>query len=378
MKKAWKLLCALLAAVLAFGLVACNPEKGPDDGGNGGNETKIEIAGTYSIDLSAMEMPLTIYLKVEENGDFKFSNTKTFEMEKSSGTISKTSTDYLMLYKKVNGNDVTGKTCNLTKETNGNLKFVGTILYASVTIPSPMQNEDTGDDVYFFGVPVTGDEGGESGNTLEIGLYKWSDEKNQYYLNLLEGGSFTAFVYYTGMASGYAYDYGTYTKMGAMCRMTSSVYKDAEDKTKPLTESVTVDTEGVIKADVKLTPFAKATKEITLTAVTEKVDVALTYEGTKVMPPMMGNATYNLELTILSDGSYTFTSTNVSGEGEPYTETGFIGLENNMSGKGVIIPQGVTTAGEITIGEDESITFKVPVVTGTPRGSVTLAPKAAA
>lgn len=380
MKKAWKaLLAALLAAVMVFGLVACNDNpEGPGTGGNGGNGTKIEIAGTYKIDLSPF-MQLTIYLKVEENGNFKFSDTKAFEKEKSSGTVSKVEDAYLMLYKKVNGSDVTGETCNLTKETNGNLKFVGKILYGTVTINSPMQNEDTEEDVYFYAVPATNDgEEGES-ETLEIGLYYGADGIYQYYLNLLEGGSFTAFVSYEmqGMGAGFAYDYGTYTKMGAMCRMTSSVYKDKEDTTKPLTESVTVDSEGVVKADVKLSPFAKDTKEITVSAVKDEVGIAATFTGTKTMT-MGGGATFNLEMTVLMDGSYTFTSTDAAGENEPYTETGFIGIEGMLTRKGVLIPQGMNTPGEVIVDENGAITIKIPVVQGTPRGDVTLTPVSAA
>ena len=163
------------------------------------------------------------------------------------------------------------------------------------------------------------------------------------------------------------YDYGTITEMGGSLLLTSSVYKDTEDKTQPLTESVSI-ANGVITANVKLSAFAKETKEITITAVGEEVGVAAEYEGNKTV---MGSD-FALKMTIYLDGSYEFTATDASGENEPYTESGFIGIEDMLSGAGVLIPAGATEVQTVTVAEDGSLTFKIPVVAGTPRAEITL------
>lgn len=367
MKKFWRTaLSVMLALVMAVGLFACRT----DEETGGGDGEKIDIAGVYSIDLSEFMSSYVIYLKIEDDGDFVFSDTAEFKTEKSAGTVSKMTSNYLLLFKKVNGEDVSsdGKTCNFEKETDGRLKVVGTIYVGTATIPSPMENDDTGEMVTFYAVPYTGGGSTET-ETLETGLYFGEDGIYKYYLNLSEDGRFTAFTSFemTGMGSGFAYDYGTYTLMGAMCRMTSSVYKEKEDDTKALTESVSIE-DGVIKADVKMSPFASDTKEITVTAVTSPVGIVATYEGTATV---MGS-TFDLSMSVRGDGSYQFLSEDASGENEDFTETGFIGIEDMLSGKGVLIPEGITTAGEVVVGEDGSLTFKVPVVAGTPRAEVTL------
>ena len=107
MKKIWRFALALmLAATMAVGLTAC--------GENGGDTTNpattepvttepvesevAEIVGDYSIDLSALGMPLTVYLRIEEDGAFMFSNSTDFAVDKNSGTVRASSDGYIMVY----------------------------------------------------------------------------------------------------------------------------------------------------------------------------------------------------------------------------------------------------------------------------------------
>ena len=75
MKKFWLIALSLLLVVaMTFGIVAC--DKGKDDDKDGGDETGIEeVAGDYSIDLSALGMPIIVYLRIEEDGKFMFSGS---------------------------------------------------------------------------------------------------------------------------------------------------------------------------------------------------------------------------------------------------------------------------------------------------------------
>lgn len=201
------------------------------------------------------------------------------------------------------------------------------------------------------------------------GTYYGTDDTQMYhyYLNINEDDTFTAFVTFSAMGADdcMGYDYGTVTDMGGRLLLTSSVYKDAEDQ--PLTESVSI-ANGVITANVKLSAFAQGTKEIAIAAVSEEVGVAAEYEGNKTV---MGSD-FALKMTVYLDGSYEFTATDVSGENEPYTESGFIGIENMLQNPGILIPAGATEAQTVTVAEDGSLTFKIPVVAGTPRAEITL------
>ena len=381
MKKVWRFALALmLAATMAVGLTAC--------GENGGDTTNpattepvttepvesevAEIVGDYSIDLSALGMPLTVYLRIEEDGAFQFSNSTEFAVDKNSGTVRASSDGYIMVYSTINGEAASGKTTTLKTEADGRLKFEGTVYYGSTKPNSPMENEDTGETNYLYAVPV-GQGGSEVPEVvLEKGLYTGTYESAgmgsavvyEYYLNLREDGKFTAFVTFDMMGGTmFAYDYGTYTMMGSVCRMTSEVYTEAEDDTKDLTESVMAESETQITAEVKMSPMAKDTVEITIVKA-EDAPVVATYVASKAS--MMGGS-YDMTLSICADGSYSYVSKDAASGEVVMEESGFLGL--SLMGTSYLLPDGVTEGleGGYDMDTDSISGLKFSMVEGTPR-----------
>ncbi len=372
MKKFWLVVLSLLLAVtMAVGLVACG-ETGKDEvGGGDGNSEVAEVKGVYTISLDPL-MPLTFYFRIDDDGKFMFSNSEEFSVDKNSGTVSKTSTGYLMVYTTINNAAANGETTKFTKESDGRLKFEGNFYYGSTAPSSPMEDEDTGETVTFYAVPYTGEDSGETDVTLEKGLYYGTAESAMgdttityhYYLNLREDGKFTSFTTFSMMGANYSsYDYGTYTMMGSIARLTSEVYKDYEDETKALTESVTASADS-ITAEVALSAMAKSAGEITLTKAEGTPAAFATFTASKAS--MMGGS-YEMTLTVYADGSYEYVSKDAATDEVGASESGFLGL--NLLGGAYLLPEGVT---EGLTGAFDSDTgaltgLKFSMVTGTPR-----------
>lgn len=381
MKKLWLfVVTSILALAMSFTLVACGGNENNDDGA-GGDADVADVVGDYSVDLSALGMPLTVYLRISKDGTFKFSSATDFVADKNSGTVSKISTGYVMIYSTINNESASGKTTNFTKESDGSLKFDGTVYYGSTKPSSPMENEDTGEMHYLYAVPVTEDEGPTDTVTLETGLYYGTHESTgmqgatviyRYYLDLREDGKFTSLVSFDMMGTTYyGYDYGTYSMMGAMCRMTSEVYQDFDDESKPLTESMQAMSETEIVAELRVGPMATKTADVTMEKAEAPTSAILKYEG--VCTIQMGGAMsldFDLTLDIYADGSYTYTATTVMmGETNEYTETGYIGL-NTTNSTLYILPDDVTSGLEGSIDENGSISAKFSVGQGAPQDVV--------
>lgn len=371
------LLSLVMTAALALGFTAC-------DGGEDEPDTpSVDVAGEYAIDLSEAGMPLTVYLQIEDDGAFMFAADMEFAASKSDGTVSKLSDGrYMMLFANVNGEAAaSGTNCHFTKEADGSLKFDGTIPYGSANFSSPMTNDD-GEEVFIVAVPATGEvEGNE--NTVEAGLYYGTHTTEgmmqttyEYYLTIREDNKFTAFVIYEMQGSTYfGYDYGECSAMGSACRMTSSVYDDPETE-EDLTEALTVDENGVYTADVRMSRMAKDTVKVTV----EKIEAApaepvASYEGTHSVSMGAMATEFALTLDIYADGSYEFTAS--SSMGDPSTETGFIGIETAMTGKGILLPESMSTPADISVDTDTgAISGKFSMGAGD-RQDVTLTPVAA-
>lgn len=364
-----KFLAFLLALIMVSSLTAC--KKTEDSKG----DKLSEVAGDYDIDLSALGMQLTVYLRINEDGSFKFSGKPDFEQDKNSGTVKKTETGYMMAYTVINNETVTGKTTKFTKEEDGRLKFDGTIYYGSTKPTSPMEDA-SGQTVYIYAVKHTGGADSESA-ALEIGAYtgvcetesKMGKTVYNYSLNLLEGGKFTAFVTFEMMgAQQYAYDYGTYNLMGAMCRMDSAVYTDKETN-KPVVESVVASADGV-KANVKISPMKKELVDIELTKAAGEPELLAEFTAEKEMSGMMGEGEWALTLAIFSNGSYKYTSVQKDDDKTTMEETGFIGL--SAMGEAYLLPDGMTE-GLMGTYDNETNTIgglKFSLVSGTPRTEI--------
>ena len=378
------LVCMLslaMALALAFGLAACDNGEEP----GGGSGTFSEIAGDYSVDLSGAGMPMTVYLRIGSDGAFVFSSTTGFTDSKSAGNVSKLSNGYMMLFTSVNGEAVeTGtQSCNFTKESDNSLKFDGRIPYGTANFTSPVENEDTGEMVTIYAVPLSQEGGGEENtNTVTAGVYYVEHETTgtmqttyKYYLTLREDGKFTAFVTYSMGENTYiAYDYGTYSASGAACRMTSSVYDDPDDANNDLTESLTVDAAGVYTA-VKMSRMASDTVSVTATKLNAApTEIVAAYEGTHSLAMGEMSVEFDLSLDIYADGSYTFTATTEGMGGNTSTEEGFIGLETAVTDAGILLPDGMTSPANIALdGDTGALTGSFSLGAGS-RQTVTLTP----
>ena len=131
MKKAWKaLLAALLAAVMAFGLIACDPNE-PETV----DPAIAAVAGDYGIYVA--DMGFTVYLRITEDGKFKLSAEEEFTSDKAQGTVGKPDAAYLMMYTSVNGEPKNAgdvPSTHFTLESDGRLKFTERITYGSSSI----------------------------------------------------------------------------------------------------------------------------------------------------------------------------------------------------------------------------------------------------
>lgn len=119
MKNAKRILLIFLALVAVLAMAAC-----------GGDEQKTEntseVKGDYYIDLTELGMKLTIYLRLDDKGNFRFSNTLSFAVDKSSGTFKKSGDKYIMIYTSVNGEPKSisdGLTSVFGVRSDGNLDF---------------------------------------------------------------------------------------------------------------------------------------------------------------------------------------------------------------------------------------------------------------
>lgn len=118
-----KLLTIILCAAIVLGFAACNPAENTSTTPSGGLN---EVAGDYYINLTDLGMKLTIYLRINEDGTFLFSNNTDFDVNKSAGTAEKVEDGYMMVYNSVNGEERSiseGLTSKFIVAEDGSLDF---------------------------------------------------------------------------------------------------------------------------------------------------------------------------------------------------------------------------------------------------------------
>lgn len=116
-----KILILALSCMLAFSTFACADKNEGEKQSEG-----AAVTGDYYLDLTELGMKLTIYLRLKENGEFIFSNTPAFEVDKSSGTYQSANGGYLMVYSSVNAQPKTaadGLTSKFIVNDAGELDF---------------------------------------------------------------------------------------------------------------------------------------------------------------------------------------------------------------------------------------------------------------
>ena len=191
MKRTKRLLQILLAVVLCTALAAC---------GSGSEETEEKntanteaIAGDYYLDLSELGMKLTVYLRISEDGNFLFSNTTDFEMNKSSGTVEEGKGNYIMVYESVNGEEKKlseGVTSSFLINEDGSLDFSGCerIYYGSATAITVSADDAA---ITLTAVPLPEDYQEQSTESeFTAGTYKAEHEGTIYLLSCYEDTSY--------------------------------------------------------------------------------------------------------------------------------------------------------------------------------------------
>ncbi len=132
-KQFYKMLAFIAAVTILFSMTACGGTK---------EETKTdtaEVANDYYIDITDLGMKLVFYLRLDGEGNFMFSNTLDFEVNKSSGTFQKSGEEYIMVYESVNGEEKTmsdGLTSSFVLTEDGSLDFSSCekIYYGSASV----------------------------------------------------------------------------------------------------------------------------------------------------------------------------------------------------------------------------------------------------
>ena len=121
-KRFYKTSALLLAVTMLFSMIGCgNTEETAQTGTQ-------EVANSYYMGLTDLGMKMTIYLRLDAEGNFLFSNTPAFEVNKSAGTFQKSGDEYIMVYESVNGEAKTmsdGLTSSFIVTEEGSLDFSG-------------------------------------------------------------------------------------------------------------------------------------------------------------------------------------------------------------------------------------------------------------
>lgn len=155
MKKGWKRwLAALALGGLVLGLTGCG-----ETSSEGKTADTSEVANEYYLDLSDLGMNLTVYLRLDQEGSFIFSNTLSFETNKSSGTFQESDGAYIMVFDSVNGEEKSvsdGLTSSFEVLEDGSLDFSGcdSVYYGSAHIMTKAEDDP---DIKLIGVVVPED-----------------------------------------------------------------------------------------------------------------------------------------------------------------------------------------------------------------------------
>ena len=305
------------------------------------------LAGTYQLDASPLGMPLTVYLTIDENNAFQWSNKQTDGQDKGSGTIGTQDGLYLMLYSDSTNDQV--KTATFTVD-GGKLLFSTRVPYGAASL-SP-NTEDPDHIIYPVAKKIVYEEWlGEYVGSLEVSAMGSAIVYNVT-LTLDLGAEYT--LVSTFAMGGETYEY---TQEGAFSIADGQIVLDGKDG-----QTGTIDENGIV-VNAFLSQMASSPREVTLQkAVTAAV--AGEYAGVKDMS-MMGFVV-NASLALDAVGGYVFTAS-IPDE-EDYVIQGTFTCEDGA----LVLAREDGAPLEGTL-EYETITAKVPISPSVPMTtSVTL------
>jgi len=334
-----KLITYLIAAMMMFCLASCGK-----DGSSGADSvseaSSSDIKGDYYLDLSELGMKLTVYLRIGEDGSFKFSNTTSFEVSKSEGTVEKNGSEYLMLFTSVNGepkNASDGLQSKFIKSDDGTLNFTPSerVYYGTVGI-TPTSDEHP--DAKLTAQPITADyKPEEVKSVFRTGTYSAEGEDRTLYVSFFEDGSYLLTSYGDGV---YFSEVGKYGVSGMQLALTPQ----GGDR---------VSCEMISRDEMKL--------NVPTESGAERQDIAFTYTVDSGAVTELVSEDGSASAKLYPDGSIEVTANG-------FTEKGVIALDG-VAGSFKLYPDhpdngkrgaeqvANVPAGKMTVGEDGRITF---------------------
>ncbi len=289
-----------------FFLTACgsSEEAATQAGGSAGGVNLGEAAGDYYIDLTELGMALTVFLRLNEDGTFMFSDTTDFEVNKSSGTVQTGGGEYIMVYETVNGEQKSiseGIASSFTVAEDGSLDFTGSekIYYGSASATTTSADNP---EAKMFAFPITeGYEAPDTTSEFSIGTYSAQGESGMYTATFYEDDSYIISLK-TGEADAatYSFESGTYGVSVAQLALTPTGGERAA---------------GEILSDTELKITISGTGEELGFAKMESVEPIAELSG------MDEDSTFDVKLTFYSDNSYT-------SQADGFSESGIIVLNS--------------------------------------------------
>lgn len=314
---------ALLALCMMFSLAACgqSTSDGETPGGASAGGNTAEVAGEYYLDLTELGMKLTVFLRLDDTGNFLFSNTLDFEVNKSAGTFQKSDEAYIMVFTSVNGEEISisdGKTASFVVTEDGSLDFsVGdAVPYGTATIDT-VSAEDSS--IILLAHAVTDDyEAPSSESSFQMGTYTTEpvEKDGVYYTHMItfyEDNTYLHFVNYEkdGQIM-YDSETGTYG-----ISTTQLALNLGEGDHASRVECEVVDASN-LKVSVLKTPDAAERTTLDFAKADTIMELA-SYTGTGTVTGTTD--TFEATLTIYEDGSYETVA-------EGFTESGVIAMDS--------------------------------------------------
>lgn len=313
-----KILLICLMSCLVMSLMACGGTENKDNDSNSGSTDTAKVANDYYIDLSDMGMKLTIYLRLEDDGEFMFSNTTKFEVNKSSGTFKEVDGEYMMVYTSVNGEDKDiseGITSSFVVTEDGSLDFsvCEKIHYGSAGARTVSEEDES---IILLGHVITEDfEEPDTESAFQTGSYGTDivEQDGVYYTHVISFFDDETYIHFVSYDMDgqimYMSETGTYG--------VSTTQLALELENEERIECEVVDGSNL---KVSVLPYAGATERITMDfAKTEVISMVTSYTGTG---SVTGTAdTFDATVTIYEDGSYKSLA-------DGYTEKGIMAIDS--------------------------------------------------
>jgi len=273
----------LMALILILSMMACVAPSLAED----------NLAGDYILDASPLGMPLKIYLKIDENNNFQWTNKQVGGVDKGHGTIGSEDGTYVMLY-----SDSTNESLKMATFTveNGALVFSTRVPYGAAGISPQLNEEDPSQSMYPIAKKLVAEEA--------LGLYVGSHQVEamgsvinyEYELELKVGAEYTLTSHFTvmGMAQ-------EYIQQGTFSLVDGVIILNAAN----LPEQKGAWQDGQIVVNAYVSAQSRAGTDITLKKATT-AEAAGVYTGVKDMSAMgfYANATLKLDAV----GGYTYES----------------------------------------------------------------------